>query len=84
MIRFGVTRWGMVALALSSVACAEQQAPRVADSHPGYQVVVYTGDDSSQETDVVAVCDYAACNEIAARLNERDPGTYEVEGLVTP
>jgi hypothetical protein len=46
------------------------------------RVVVYTGDDVSQETDVLAVCDVATCDAIAAKLNAREPGTYYVE--VTP
>jgi hypothetical protein len=74
-----VTKWGMgILLALSSVACAEQQAPRVAGV-ANAQVVVYMGTDTSNETDVIAVCDEATCERVAAKLNEREPGTYYVE-----
>lgn len=118
-----VTKWGYaVLLAMTSVACAEQQAPVVASTGTqqwaaGYvtpegsfelqdvaatkaeciklidgingaschklakdaQVVVYMGDDSSNETVVVAVCDELTCNRMAEALNTVQPGTYYVE-----
>lgn len=76
-----VTKLGMACvMALSSVACAEQQAPKVTDVADA-QVVVYMGTDTSNETDVIAVCDVATCERVAAKLNEREPGTYYVETM---
>lgn len=63
---------------LMTQACAEQQAP-IVSNQASYTVVAYTGDDTSQETDVIAVCTLDACERIAADLNVRNPGVFYVE-----
>jgi hypothetical protein len=65
-----VTKWGMgILLALSSVACAEQQAPRVAQA-PAYAVVGAFGDDSHDAVEVILECERVECERVAASLNQ--------------
>ena len=79
-----MTRYILAAMVLLS-GCAEQAAPKYADTHPGYQVVAYRGDDVSEETDVAAVCDYATCTRLAATFNAaKGYEAFYVEGLVVP
>ena len=65
-----VTKWGMACvMALSSVACAEQQAP-VVPSAPLYAVCGAFGDDSHDAVEVILECDRAECERVAANLNQ--------------